>query len=1067
MRKLLTLLTFLLMAGTVSAQSTTVSGTIADAGGQAWIGGTYIFTFVQGPNPPPFKWTGGTLNTTISGALDGTGSYSVGIPSNPAITPGGTAWVAQFCPQATSACFSTGNFTVQGASMTIAPTPPAIAISLINPSPGLMRAYSDAEIASAIVASQYYNLLNSQVRICTTVSGQLCTGWVNSAGGSGITPPAGDIGGSTSVPTVVSTHLASPLPVNQGGTGTTTPALIPGTNISITGSWPNQTINSSAGAGVTSLNGLTGGLSIVAGSNITVTPGGSNITISGSGGAGPTAAIKPDPTSGIIFVAQTCTGGSPCSDANDGLSWGTAKATPYAALLALPHGATSPPTAGNGVVYVANDLNGISFGGPVPTGGWWMFGPTDPNYSGGLSGWMRSPTVGSVTMQCSAPTASSGQLNPAFCQEFWGGRTDNVHPAIWFNGFATGVSLIGFGFNYEATGFKLGIDSTNAYGPGGFSNALFDRVAYNPGSCYSNIGAGPGVDISGATFWVTFSHSAFGGCSTLDYSITAISRTSNVVTVTINKSGTGDVVAGGNRFIIIRNVTDPSFDGAYQIQTASGTSLTFNQVGPNASSSGGQAFPNGAAAISEFQGGAYIYLEDVSFGGGGVWMQGGASGVGLTAKNITYEGNGNPDMSVFEYLPTNGFVNSFVNIDDVQYADNSVSICGVEGLIPGRLTVSNTSVCGYLASLNASIDAPKANTIQASALRQGMRGIYNSRMAMNTDMGRHSFSPVAVRATNIVGPPFSWTIGGGITVTTGILAPDGTTGAVTMNNTGSNSSVNFGGVFAGVTPQIGSYYIFGVWVRSNTPGVFPTSPTYSDTTSGNVCAGNYLSGQGINFISANVTSPPIVGDGQWNWYGGVCKIIGNSGSGNQRLDMAITGGVSVTAYGPVLALFPSGTLTDNDAWELANDLASYPSTAVAGDVAMFPGQRFAMATPTSNFLYLHQGTPTANRIITWPDYPGTVAMVIASGSQALGTSIITNGTCATVVTVSASGVLTTDNVAADFNADPTSTAGYNPATGILSIVKWAGSGNVNFKVCNVTGSDQTPGAVTLNWRVTR
>src|SRR5271154_5192582 len=63
----------------------------------------------------------------------------------------------------------------------------------------------------------------------------------------GITPPAGDIGGTTPSPTVVATHLTLPLPVNQGGTGTTTPALVPGTNVTISGTWPNQTINSSSG----------------------------------------------------------------------------------------------------------------------------------------------------------------------------------------------------------------------------------------------------------------------------------------------------------------------------------------------------------------------------------------------------------------------------------------------------------------------------------------------------------------------------------------------------------------------------------------------------------------------------------------------------------------------------------------------------------------------------------------------------------------------------------------------------------------------------------------------------
>jgi hypothetical protein len=37
--------------------------------------------------------------------------------------------------------------------------------------------------------------------------------------------------------------------VVNGGTGTTTPALVAGTNVSITGSWPNQTINSTAAGG--------------------------------------------------------------------------------------------------------------------------------------------------------------------------------------------------------------------------------------------------------------------------------------------------------------------------------------------------------------------------------------------------------------------------------------------------------------------------------------------------------------------------------------------------------------------------------------------------------------------------------------------------------------------------------------------------------------------------------------------------------------------------------------------------------------------------------------------------
>lgn len=51
-------------------------------------------------------------------------------------------------------------------------------------------------------------------------------------------------------------NLLIVVPVSAGGTGTTTPALVQGTNVTITGTWPNQTINASGGsAGVTSVTG--------------------------------------------------------------------------------------------------------------------------------------------------------------------------------------------------------------------------------------------------------------------------------------------------------------------------------------------------------------------------------------------------------------------------------------------------------------------------------------------------------------------------------------------------------------------------------------------------------------------------------------------------------------------------------------------------------------------------------------------------------------------------------------------------------------------------------------------
>jgi hypothetical protein len=44
----------------------------------------------------------------------------------------------------------------------------------------------------------------------------------------------------------LTTAVTGTLPVANGGTGTATPALVAGTNVTISGSWPNQTINATA-----------------------------------------------------------------------------------------------------------------------------------------------------------------------------------------------------------------------------------------------------------------------------------------------------------------------------------------------------------------------------------------------------------------------------------------------------------------------------------------------------------------------------------------------------------------------------------------------------------------------------------------------------------------------------------------------------------------------------------------------------------------------------------------------------------------------------------------------------
>lgn len=109
-------------------------------------------------------------------------------------------------------------------------------------------------------------------------------------------------------------------------------------------------------------------------------------------------------------------------------------------------------------------------------------------------------------------------------------------------------------------------------------------------------------------------------------------------------------------------------------------------------------------------------------------------------------------------------------------------------------------------------------------------------------------------------------------------------------------------------------------------------------------------------------------------------------------------------------------------------------------------------------------TPGTCHQLVWVNAPIT----IAGGTAVLGTGSISSATCATVVTVSATGVATTDVISVGFNSDPTGMTGYVPLTsGMLTIIPYPTANNVNFKVCNNTTSSITPGVITLNFKVWR
>lgn len=151
------LIVLLLLAPFAVGQSTTVSATVVDSSSQAWANGTYTISFRPVPNQPgPYLWNGSPLITTqFTGTMNGSGVFSVSIPSSNAITPAGSQWTFTICPSATSPCGTmflpiTGSSEDVSAQITAAipsvhafPTPMgyAYADSQVQQLPGLGQSY--------------------------------------------------------------------------------------------------------------------------------------------------------------------------------------------------------------------------------------------------------------------------------------------------------------------------------------------------------------------------------------------------------------------------------------------------------------------------------------------------------------------------------------------------------------------------------------------------------------------------------------------------------------------------------------------------------------------------------------------------------------------------------------------------------------------------------------------------------------------------------------------------------------------------------------------------------------
>jgi hypothetical protein len=696
-------------------------------------------------------------------------------------------------------------------------------------------------------------------------------------------------------------YSGTALPVLNGGTGTTTPALVAGSNISITGTWPNQTINSSNPGGtvtsvsVVSANGLAGTVA-----NSTTTPA---ITLSTS-------------VSGLLKG-----NGTAISAAVSGTDY--APATSGTSILyGNGSGGFNNVTIGSGVSFAAGTLSATGAGGTVTS---------------------VAATVPAFLSVSGSPITTSGTL------------------AISYSGTALPIANGGTGQTTAAAAITAltGTQTSGYYLRSNGTNAVLAAIVAGDVPTLNQNTTGTAANVTG--------------------------------TVAVLNGGTGATTAAGAR----ANLSAAQSGANTDITSITLTTGTINTAPSSSNDIVNKSYADSIASGINFHA-ACNYATTAALSAAYTYNNG-ASGVGAT---ITANAVGTLTIDGYTFVSGDVGKRILIKNEPNAYVNNTTPSAAFNGVY--TLTTAGTAGVAYVLTRATDYDTSGTGTneIDAGDLLLVLAGTTNA----NTSWVQQTLLPITVGTTSITFIQFAavqtYTAGTGLSLTTNQFS---ITNIGTAGTYGSASQVpvfvtNAQGQVTSVTNT--SIAIAGSAVTGNISG-------NAANVTGTVAIANGGTGQTTAGAAFNALSPvTTTGD----------LIIGNGTNSATRLGIgtngyvltsngttaswaAATGGVTQIVAGTNVTISPSGgtgavTINASGGGSSAYTRTSFTATA---------GQTVFTVTYAVGYLQVYVN----GVLLATSDYTATSGTNFTLGVACAAGDIVE----ALVITTSVTGVTTGKSIA--------------------------------------------------------